>query len=63
MGYTKEELERASKLAARGLKLPSGWMIQAIRNLGGKFTPLKKKLSDKDREKLQKTAKKKGGMR
>ena len=58
MGYTKEELKRASALAARGLKLPSGWVIQAIRNLGGKFTPLKKKLSDKEREKLQKPVKK-----
>ena len=58
MGYTEEELKRASELAAAGLKLPSGWMIQAIRGWGGKFTPLKKKLSDKDREKLQKPAKK-----
>ena len=63
MGYTKEELERASRIASEGLKLPSGWLITALRNWSGKFIPNKKRLSDKDKEKLQKTVKKKGGMR
>ncbi len=32
MSLTKEELDRASKLALKGLKLPSGERLQAIRN-------------------------------
>ncbi len=63
MPYTKEQLDRASKLAMKGLKPPSGFVISAWHGLHEReFVPVKKTLTDKKRDEL-KVVKTKGGMK
>ncbi len=59
--FTPKELERASKIAIKGLqdkmKSMSSGEIQALRGLANSFTPLRKENDDQDRAKEKDTKK------
>lgn len=61
MSYTKEQLERASKLAMKGLKLFDGATIVALRNAN--FNDEERDAYKQTREALKKARETKGGMK